>query len=218
MIENERTAKFIESFNGDNCDFLNNLEREAIANKVPIIRKSAENLLKLMISIKKPLNILEIGAAVGYSAILMAEVSLPEAKITTIENYDKRIPVLKENIIKSGHSNKISLIEGDALLILKDLVKAGKKYDFVFMDAAKAQYINMLPDTMELLLKDGILISDNVLMDDEIMASRYAISRRDRTIHKRMREYLYAITHSEKLNTQIFPMGDGITVSVKLED
>ena len=161
----------------------------------------------------KPLNILEVGAATGFSALLMAEYSSLETKITTIEKYEKRIPVAKENFIKYDRNNKITLLEGDATTILKALQPG---YDFIFMDAAKGQYINFLPDCLRILNKGGLLVSDNCLQDGAVIESRFAVTRRDRTIHARMREYLYDLKHNDMLNTVILTVGDGMTLSVKL--
>lgn len=211
----ERTAKYIESLDKGNTDFLNELERYSLSTNVPIIRKSVQNFLKTLLALKNPMNILEVGTAIGFSSILMAEYSDKESHITTIEKYEKRFSLAEENFKKSGHEDKITFIKGDATDILKDLVKAKKAYDFIFMDAAKGQYINFLPDILNLLEKDGVLISDNALQGDDIIQSKYAVQRRDRTIHKRMREYHYALMNSEELVTSILPIGDGITLSVK---
>lgn len=86
-------------------------------------------------------------------------------------------------------------------------------YDFIFMDAAKGQYIHFMPDILRLLGSEGTLVSDNVLQDGDIIESRFAVTRRNRTIHKRMREYLYELTHDEHLVTAVLPIGDGVTVS-----
>jgi predicted O-methyltransferase YrrM len=155
---------------------------------------------------------LEIGAGIGYSAILMSEYSKDNTEITTIENYEKRIKIAEDNIKKSVNSHRITLLKGDALKILPEL-KEG--YDFIFMDAAKGQYIHFLPDVLRLLNKGGILISDNVLQEGDIIESRFGIVRRNRTIHGRMREYLYQIKNMEELETIIIPLGDGITLSVR---
>ena len=168
--------------------------------------------LKTIFASKHPKNILEVGAAVGYSSILMSENIDDDARITTIENYDKRIAKAKENIRRAGKENVITLLEGDAGEILKNL---SGSYDFIFMDAAKAQYIVILPEIMRLLASGGILITDNVLQEGDLVQSRFAVCRRDRTIHSRMREYLYAVTHSNELVTSVIPLGDGITFSVK---
>ena len=218
----ERTEIFIESLNKGNTEFLDNLEAEANRDNVPIIRKSMQRFLKLMLELKKPKNILEVGTAVGFSAILMAQYSQSDCHITTIEKYEKRIPVAKENFLKSGFNDKITLIEGDAKDILNELLenengddKFTGRYDMIFMDAAKGQYINFLPNAVKLLKKGGVLITDNVLQDDTVIQSKFTVVRRDRTIHKRMREYIRALMQSDELTTDILQLGDGISVSVK---
>ena len=169
-------------------------------------------MLKVLLQLVQPERILEVGTAVGYSSILMSENMPHNCTITTIENYDKRIPVAKNNFKRAGKEDVITLIEGDALEVLKTL---DGPYDFIFMDAAKGQYINYLPDIKQVLRKGGLLISDNILQEGEIVESRYAVTRRNRTIHARIREYVYELTHSEDFVTSIVPIGDGITLSVK---
>ena len=215
MIVNDRIVSYIHSLESSNSEILQKIEQRAIEENVPIIRKEMESFLRVMLSISKPLNILELGCAIGYSAILMSEY-LPEGgHITTIENYDKRIVEAKANIQMAGLENKITLLEGDAMEVMKDL--EDEKYDFVFMDAAKAQYINFLPEVMRLMKPGAILIADNVLQDGDIIESRYGVIRRNRTIHSRMREYMYQVKHMDELETTIVPIGDGITMSVKKE-
>lgn len=212
MIVNERVVAYINSLDCGNSDICNIIEKEAIADEVPIIRKEMGNLLKVLLQLVQPERILEVGTAVGYSSILMSENMPQNCRITTIENYDKRIPVAKNNFKRAGKENVITLIEGDALEVLKTL---DGPYDFIFMDAAKGQYINYLPDIKRVLRKGGLLISDNILQEGEIVESRYAVTRRNRTIHARIREYVYELTHSEDFVTSIVPIGDGITLSVK---
>lgn len=213
MIVNDRIVSYIHSLETSNSEILQKIEQCAIEDNVPIIRKEMESFLRVMLAIKQPLNILELGCAIGYSAILMSEY-LPEGgHITTIENYDKRIVQAKENIKTAGAENKITLLEGDAMERMAELTS--KSYDFVFMDAAKAQYINFLPEVLRLMKQGAILIADNVLQDGDIIESRYGIVRRNRTIHSRMREYMYEVKHMDGLETTIVPIGDGITMSVK---
>lgn len=212
MIIDERMAAFIQSFDSGNTSFLDVLEQDALHNNVPIIRSDTQNFLKLLLSMKKPMRILEVGCAVGFSALLMSEYAPAGCHITTIEKFEKRIPVAKENFRKAGKEEQITLLEGDAMEILKELTGT---YDFIFMDAAKGQYIHFFPEVYRLLAKDGILVSDNVLQDGEVLESRFAVTRRNRTIHSRMRDYLYTLTHHEGLTTSILPVGDGVTVSVK---
>ena len=214
MITEERISTFINSFDTGNTPFLNQLEQHAIKTKVPVIRPQMQSFLKLLLAMKQPEQILEVGTAIGFSALLMSEYAPTGCKVTTIEKYEKRIPLARENFRKAGKEKDITLLEGDALEILKNLDGV---YDFIFMDAAKGQYIHFLPDILKLMPIGGVLVSDNVLQDGDVLESRYAVTRRDRTIHTRMREYLYQLKHNEQLRTDILPLGDGATVSVKLK-
>ena len=211
-IVNERIVDYINSLDKGNSPVCNAIEKEALADGVPIIRKEMGNLLKVLLLLKQPQKILEVGTAVGYSSILMSENMPQNCRITTIENYEKRIPVAKNNFKRAGKEEVIALLEGDAMDILKEL---DGTYDFIFMDAAKGQYINFLPELLRLMPAGGLLISDNVLQEGDIVESRYGVTRRNRTIHTRMREYIYTLTHAEQLETSIVPIGDGITLSVK---
>ena len=211
-IVNERIVDYINSLDKGNSPVCNAIEKEALADGVPIIGKEMGNLLKVLLLLKQPQKILEVGTAVGYSSILMSENMPQNCRITTIENYEKRIPVAKNNFKRAGKEEVITLLEGDAMDILKEL---DGTYDFIFMDAAKGQYINFLPELLRLMPAGGLLISDNVLQEGDIVESRYGVTRRNRTIHTRMREYIYTLTHAEQLETSIVPIGDGITLSVK---
>ena len=214
MITDERIAAFIGSFDSGNTSFLDELECYAKETNVPIIRPQMQGLLKLLLAMNKPMQILEVGTAIGFSALLMSEYAPKDCHITTIEKYEKRIPLAKENFKKAGKENAITLLEGDAADLLKELEGP---YDMIFMDAAKGQYIHFLPDIIRLLPAGGLLISDNVLQDGDVLESRYAVTRRNRTIHTRMRDYLYELTHNEAFVTDILQIGDGVTLSVKRE-
>ena len=214
MIVEERLVDYLHSLETENSEILEQIEREALNDGVPIIRKEMQSFLKVLLRIKKPLHILEVGTAVGFSAILMSEYVAENCKITTIENYEKRIPVARDNFKRAGKEVQITLIEGDAMEVLKGLEGS---YDFVFMDAAKGQYIAYLPEVLRILSPEGILVSDNVLQNGEIIESRFVVERRDRTIHSRMREYLYTLKHHEELETSILPLGDGVALSIKKE-
>ena len=212
MIVDERIVTFINSLDTKNSEILETVEREALASSVPIIRREMQSFLKTLLLIKKPMRILEVGTAVGFSALLMSEYAPEGCRITTIENYEKRIPAALENFRRAGKEEKITLIEGDAAEVLKTLEGP---YDFIFMDAAKGQYIHYLPEVLRLLPEGGVLVSDNVMQDGEVIESRFAVERRNRTIHARMREYLYELKHNDALVTSIIPLGDGAAVSVK---
>lgn len=213
MITEERLSTFINSFDTGNTPFLNELEQAAIKTNVPVIRPQMQSLLKLLLAMKRPKRILEVGTAIGFSALFMSEYGPKDCKITTIEKYEKRIPIARENFKAAGKEESILLLEGDAAELLKTLEGY---YDFIFMDAAKGQYIHFLPDILRLMPEGGLLVSDNVLQDGDVMESRYAVTRRNRTIHARMREYLYELKHHDQLQTDILPVGDGVTISVRL--
>jgi predicted O-methyltransferase YrrM len=207
---------FLNSFTTETTDgtnkILNEIEQEARKDAIPVIRRETQSLLKLLLAMKQPERILEIGTAVGFSSIFMSVYNPVPSQITTIENYEPRITAAKANFARSGTEQTITLLEGDANKILKTLTAS---YDFIFMDAAKGQYIYFLPAVMQLLADGGTLVSDNVLQEGDILESRFGVMRRNRTIHKRMREYLYQLTHDERLTTVILPVGDGVTISEK---
>jgi predicted O-methyltransferase YrrM len=212
MIVDERLVTYINSLDTGNTEILDAIEKEALDSYVPIIRKEMQSFLKLLLAMQRPKRILEVGAAVGFSSILMAEYGPKDCQIVTIENYDKRIPIAKANFARAGKEAQITLLEGDAQDILPTLDGA---FDLIFMDAAKGQYIHFMPEVLRLLAPHGVLVSDNVLQDGDIIESHYIVERRNRTIYKRMREYLYELTHHEELVTAVLPVGDGITVSCR---
>lgn len=212
MIVGERLSTYINSLDSGIPEFLMELEEEAHKTYVPVIRKETQSLLRLLLAMNRPQRILEVGTAVGFSALLMEYFNPVQCKITTIENYSKRIPIARKNFTRAGKEQVIELLEGDASEILKTL---REPYDFIFMDAAKGQYIHFLPEALRLLKSQGVLVSDNVLQDGDIIESHFAVTRRNRTIHKRMRDYLYELTHMEELVTSVLSIGDGVTVSVR---
>ncbi len=210
MIVNEHIQGYIESLDKDDTDELMMLEKWAIENYVPIIRHDTQQYLKFLLKKEKPKAILEIGAAVGFSTLYMHHYAPEDCNITTIEKVEMRLVHLRENL---EGVDRIKLIEGDASKVLKELGEEGGKFDFIFLDAAKAQYGNWLQDILKLLVPGGLLLTDNVLLEGTISESKFTIERRDRTIHMRMRDYLYEIKHNEMLETVILPIGDGLAVS-----
>ena len=215
MIVDERMVTYIRSLEVPESAVIEAIEQEALRDRVPIIRKEMQSFLKVLLMIKRPMRILEVGAAVGFSSILMSEYMPEGGHITTIENYDKRIPIARANFKRAGKEEQIDLIEGDALEVMHGLEGP---YDLIFVDAAKGQYIHYLPEVMRLLGTDGVLVSDNVLQEGDIIESRFAVERRNRTIHSRMREYLYELKHHDQLQTSIIPLGDGVALSGKRSD
>lgn len=218
MIVDERLTTYIDSLNWQIPEYLKEVEKEALEKEVPVIRRSMQSLLCFLLRTRKPKAILEIGTAVGFSGMLMSESAGKAAKIDTIEKVPMRLKEAERNFQRYGKTGAIHLYEGDAAKVLQEFTEAGKKYDFIFMDAAKGQYLNFLPFVLEMLSEDGMFVTDNVLQDGDVIQSRYAITRRDRTIHGRMREYLYRLTHMENLDTVILPVGDGVTLSVWKEE
>lgn len=212
MIDKERLNVFLTSFDRGNTPILDQIEQEALQGGEPIIRRQTQGLLRFLLALHRPMSILEVGCAVGFSALLMSEYAPAGCRITTIEKVERRIAAAKANFKRAGRETAVTLLEGEAADLLKEL--AGP-YDMIFMDAAKGQYLNFLPDVLRLLAPGGLLVSDNVLQDGDILESRFAVERRDRTIHGRMREYLYELTHNEALATTILPVGDGVTLSVR---
>ncbi len=212
MIVDERMRSYINSLDMGNTPFLEELERTALADGVPIIRREMQSFIKVLLAVHQPKRILEVGTAVGFSTLLMCEYGKPDLQMTTIENYEKRIPLAKENFKKAERESQITFLEGDAGEILKILTEP---FDMIFMDAAKGQYIHWLPDVLRLMYPGSILVSDNVLQQGDIIESHYLVERRNRTIYKRMREYLYELKHNPQLLTAILPLGDGVAVSVK---
>lgn len=215
MVTSERIISYLHSLDCDSDPVLQSMEQDARKQEVPIIRPETRELLKVLIVSSQPKRILEIGTAIGYSAICMSRYMPEDGHITTIENYEPRIREAKMNFRLAGVEQRITLLEGDAMDVLKELEG---KFDLIFVDAAKGQYIYYLPEVMRLLASKGLLVSDNVLQDGDILESRYAVEKRNRTIHSRMREYLYALKHDDRLMTAILPVGDGVALSTKLQD
>ena len=212
MIVDERMVTYINSLDMGNTPLLNEIEREAKADLVPVIRREMQSFLKVLLAIHRPLRVLEVGTAVGFSALLFCEYGPENMQVTTIEKYEKRIPIARENFRRAGRENQITLLEGDAADILKELQEP---YDLIFMDAAKGQYLNFLPDVIALMADNAMLVSDNIFHDGDVLESRYAVLRRDRTIHGRMREYLQVLCEKEELETICLPIADGMTISTK---
>ena len=215
MIVEERMRTYINSLDMGNTPFLEELEQYAIKERVPIIRREMQSFIKMFLALNQPKRILEVGTAIGFSTLLMCEYGPGDLEIVTIENYEKRIPIAKANFRKAGRESQITLLEGDAGEILKELEGP---FDMIFMDAAKGQYMNWLPDVLRLMHKGSVLVSDNVLQEGDIIESHYLVERRNRTIYKRMRQYLYELKHNPLLETSILPLGDGASISVKKEE
>ncbi len=216
MITDERLVNYIHSLEPDRSELLETIRQEALAAEIPIIRDETAALLMCFMKMLHPETILEIGAAVGYSALCMEEAAGGKPALLTVESYPPRVQQAEKNIARSPYGDRIRLVEADAGVLLRELADAGRQFDFIFMDAAKAQYIVWLPDILSLMHPGSVLVSDNILQDGSIVESRYQVERRDRTIHTRMREYLFRLKHEKQLVTSILTVGDGVSVSVKV--
>ena len=211
-INEEYIEDYIRNILPDNKPYLRNLEIYADINYIPIVEKEVAQLLKLLLKIKKPKRILEIGTAIGYSALIMAEAT-ENAEITTIERMPNMVELAKNNINNTIYKDRITIIEGEAEDILPNLEE---KYDFIFLDAAKGQYIEFFNHCMELLEPEGIIVSDNVLFRG-MVASDELVIRRKKTIVKRLRRYLKYINEIEGYISSIIPIGDGVALTYREE-
>lgn len=211
MITNPKVLEYLDIISPVNSKAIEEIRAEAKRNYIPIIKRDTENFLKFVLKMQNPGSILEIGCAVGYSAAVMLENS--DADIVTVEKMPERVEEAKRNIKYADFESRASILEGDAGEILKSLANKGEKFDFIFMDAAKAQYITWLPVVKKLLKESGMIFSDNCLQEGDLAESSFAIRKRDKTIHKRMREYIYLLLHDETLESWIFSIGDGVLLS-----
>ena len=211
MITNPKVLEYLDIISPVNSKAIEEIRAEAKRNYIPIIKRDTENFLKFVLKMQNPGSILEIGCAVGYSAAVMLENS--DADIVTVEKMPERVEEAKRNIKYADFESRASILEGDAGEILKSLADKGEKFDFIFMDAATAQYITWLPVVKKLLKKSGMIFSDNCLQEGDLAESSFAIRKRDKTIHKRMREYIYLLLHDETLESWIFSIGDGVLLS-----
>lgn len=208
-ITHDYMEEYIRDLIPEFDDKYKELENFARINKVPIAQKETAKFLEFMVNMKKPLKILELGTAIGYSAILMYYSSGTNPSITTIERDENMIKCARKNFEKYNLQDKITVIDGECLDILEKLEES---YDLIFMDAGKGHYNHFLPHCLRLLKNDGIIIADNVLFRG-MVASNDLVKRRKITIVKRMREYLELVSKNKELITSVIPMGDGIAVT-----
>lgn len=194
---------------------LGEIQKEAWSQKVPIIPHETARLLSVLLSMKHPKRVLEIGTAVGFSAGLICRHLAPGGTVDTIDRFEVMLKDARVNIARMGLEDTIHILEGDAADILPALTEP---YDVIFMDAAKGQYSQFLPHCIRLLPVGGLLIADDVLQGGDIARSRYSVPRRQRTIHKRMRNFLWDISHSSLLESTIIPIGDGLAVCLKVKE
>lgn len=214
-ILNSNIEDYINSLYKDIGGEIGELQKYGYENDFPIIPKETARFLSTIIAIKKPKKILEIGCCIGFSSSFMASRLDEDGHITTIERFELMIGKAKENFKNLNMENKITLLEGNAMGILENL---NQKYDFIFIDAAKSQYINFLPECLRLLEVGGVIIADNVLQNGDIVKHWEDIEKRQRTIYKNMRKFLHAVTHTHGLESTIIPIGDGLVMCTKTKD
>ena len=212
-IHDMQIKEYLDAIKKEEDEFIEGLRHFALENNVPIIKNEVKELIEVLLASMRPLRILEVGTAIGYSSLIMNRYLGEKGRITTIEISKDMVEIARKNILEAGKESKITILEGDAGAVLPTLTES---YDFIFMDAAKGQYINLLPTCLKLLKRNGLLVSDNVLQNGDIAKSRWSIPRRHRTIHQRMRSYLWELTHNKELKTTILPIADGVTISCRL--
>lgn len=217
-VDPHRMDVFIEAMTPPGPAHLRSLEKQALSEGVPIIRPQTQNLIRFFLTLKKPGRILEIGTGSGFSALFMQHYAPRDCRITTMEIDPGRAEKARTNInhtsgIISG-CGTIELLEGDAADLLPR-IREDASFDLIFMDAAKGQYIRLLPEVLRLLAEGGLLITDNILQEGDVLSSRFAVTRRNRTIHRRMRAYVRALMEAPDLETLLVPSGDGAAVCVK---
>lgn len=211
-INKEYIENYIRDILPKKEDYLLDMEEYAIKNHIPIIQPEVAQFLKLQLKLLKPKRILEIGTAIGYSSLIMAE-SITDAKITTIEIDEDMIYLAKDYISKTPYEESINIIWGDALDVLPFLEN---KFDFIFIDAAKGQYMEFLEYAMNLLNPGGLIISDNVLYKG-MVASDKLVDKRKITIVKNLRKYLKYINEIKGYTSSVIPIGDGVALTYKEE-
>ena len=218
MIEYDRDAicyKYITDFLRKDIPrrdgVLGELEDYAEKNSVPIVQPETAQFLDVLTCIKKPERILEVGCAIGYSAMLMAENLSDGGSITTLEWDADMAEIARKNIERAGLSDRINVIKADAKELLPTL---SGEYDMIFLDGPKAHYIHMLNDCVRLLKKGGILVADNVLYKGMTVDPEHVV-RRKITIVKRLRHFIGAQMQHPELKAAVLPLGDGVTVAVK---
>jgi predicted O-methyltransferase YrrM len=213
----ERVSSFIKSYIPDDEGTLGEIYAKALHDGVPVMRPETKELLKTQLLLKRCTNVLEIGTAVGYSALFMKQYLTEAAHITTMEISSERVKDARENIKKvyGDSASGITILQGDACELIKTLPE--DSFDFVFMDAAKAQYLNYLNELYRVVKEGALIFTDNVLQDGEILESHFTVNKRNRTIHDRMREFLHVITTDKRLATSILSVADGVALSIVME-
>ena len=214
-ILEEHIENYIDDITSLSSGKTGQLQQWAYDNSFPVVPKQTASFIRALLAALKPTDILEIGCCVGFSAGLMTDFLADGGHITTIDRYDIMIDLAKKNIKTYGWEDKITLLEGDAAEILPTIEKS---FDFIFMDAAKGQYLQFLPYCIKMLKPGGVMLADDILKDGYLAMDRFSVPRRMRTTHRRMREFVYILTHTDGLETSVLTIGDGLTMTTKTKD
>lgn len=191
-----------------NKEELQKIKEKALEEHIPIIMDDTLEVVDKILKETKPKKILEIGTAVGYSAMCFSEYLQEDGIIDTIERDKERIAEAKQNIVKVGVAEKINILEGDAVEILPTLTG---KYDMIFIDAAKGKYPFFLKEALRMLEKDGVILADNILYKGYVMSDYN--KHKQRTAVRNLREYIHEVTEDPNLETEILEVGDGLAIS-----
>ena len=227
LLVNPHISDYLATLMPDLPDVLENMYANARDNRIPVIRREAQMLLRFLILDKQPMNVLEIGTAIGFSACFMAEYMPVNSSIVTIEKDEERYCLAKENTArfssdyasrKEGKCPEITCVCDDAEAYLKKLREEGRTFDFIFLDAAKAQYPVYLSVLHSLMKPNTVLLTDNVMQEGSVAESKFTVTRRDRTIHIRMREFTDELFRSGLYESVMLPLGDGMTISMRRKE
>lgn len=210
-INEEYVEEYIRSITPHNNAYLIQMEQYAKEYHVPIIEPEVAQLLKVLLKSNKPKNILEIGTAIGYSALIMAETTAEDTKITTIERNDEMVQLAHTNISNTLFKDKIKILQGEAEEILPHL---SDTYDFIFLDAAKGQYLDFFNYCIRFLKPGGLIVSDNVLFKGMVATDELVVKRK-KTIVNRLRAFLKYINELDGYTSCVIPIGDGVALTYK---
>ena len=219
MSYDERMDTYLQTLSRGLPPFLEDLEASALSERVPLIRKDTQDVIRMLLALHKPERILEVGTAVGYSSLFMAGYLGGTTFIDTIELDTDMADEAEMNFRRFKRDDVITLHRGDASEILEDMAEqGGRSYDLVFIDAAKSQYKVYFSQAMRMVHPGSVIVTDNILESGLVLESHFLVEKRDRTIHDKLREYIYLIKNDERLETAILSVGDGIAVSVVKEN
>ncbi len=214
-FEDNELINYIRDTLPDYDGVLGEIRREAFEEGLPIIPLETARFISALLTANPPKYVLEIGCCVGFSASLMSKYLVAGGHITTIDRYDYMIERARKNFERMGIKDKVTLLEGHAQEILPIL---NGSFDFIFIDASKGQYPEFLRQSVRLLKKGGMLVFDDIFQEGRVTKQSPEIPRRQRTIHKRLNSFLWAVTHSLGLETSLIPIGDGLALCVKTAD